>query len=348
MRKLTTFHFTLLATSVLFIQFAIAGQIIQLTDNSYYDGSPQIHNGQVVWCAVNSGDEEEEIFFWNGSNVQQLTDNSYGDFGQQIHNGQVVWHGFDGNDYEIFYWDGSSVQQLTDNSYNDWYPQIHNGQVVWNGFDGNDDEIFFWDGSRVHQLTDNSYDDFGQQIHNGQVVWCGDYNEVFYWDGSSVQQLTDNNYRDGLPQIHNGRVVWPGFDGNDDEIFFWEENILEVVIDIKPGSYPNSINLKSKGKIPVAILSTDDFDAYDVDPDTCVFAGAYPVRWNTEDVDHDGNFDMLFHFFTQELDLNQNSIEASLECETDDGMPVIGTDTVNIVPKGKGLGNYAKESKKGK
>jgi hypothetical protein len=108
---------------------------------------------------------------------------------------------------------------------------------------------------------------------------------------------------------------------------------IEVDIDIKPGSYPNSINLKSSGKVPVAILTTDDFDAYDVDPVSCVFAGAYPLRWNMEDVDYDGDYDILFHFMTQELDLTKESTEATMECETIDEVPIIGTDSVNIVPK---------------
>lgn len=73
---------------------------------------------------------------------------------------------------------------------------------------------------------------------------------------------------------------------------------IEVSVDIRPSSYPNRINLKSKGKILVAILSTDDFDAHDVDPVTCEFAGVYPLRWNTEDVNYDGGYDMLFHFMT--------------------------------------------------
>ena len=36
--------------------------------------------------------------------------------------------------------------------------------------------------------------------------------------------------------------------------------VRTVGIDIKPGSFPNSINLKGKGVIPVAILSTTTFD----------------------------------------------------------------------------------------
>jgi len=111
--------------------------------------------------------------------------------------------------------------------------------------------------------------------------------------------------------------------------------VIEVDIDIKPGSDPNSINLKSKGVVPVAVLTTDDFDASNVDPSTVKFAGAAPVRWTMEDVDGDGDMDMLFHFKTQELDLDENSTEATLSGETIDGTPIEGTDTVNIVPKGK-------------
>lgn len=51
------------------------------------------------------------------------------------------------------------------------------------------------------------------------------------------------------------------------ELNYSKENIQEaeiyriVNIDIKPGSYPNSINLKSKGLIPVAVLTDQFFNA---------------------------------------------------------------------------------------
>ena len=110
---------------------------------------------------------------------------------------------------------------------------------------------------------------------------------------------------------------------------------IEVVIDIKPGSDPNSINLKSKGVVPVAVLSNEEFDASDVDPTTVVFAGASPLRWTQEDVDGDGLMDMLFFFKTQVLDLVESSTDATLTGKTIDGVQIEGTDTVNIVPKGK-------------
>jgi hypothetical protein len=112
----------------------------------------------------------------------------------------------------------------------------------------------------------------------------------------------------------------------------WRWLAFSATIDIKPGSYPNSINLNSKGVVPVAVLTTNGFGANTVDPVTVVFAGAYPLRWATEDVDYDGDLDLIFHFATQELDLNDESSDATLTGQTFGGMPIEGTDTVNVAP----------------
>jgi len=77
-----------------------------------------------------------------------------------------------------------------------------------------------------------------------------------------------------------------------------------ITIDIKPGSNDNSINLKSRGVVPVAVFTTDDFDASTINPDTVKFAGAGPIRWKICYVDEDGDKDMLFHFKTEELNLD--------------------------------------------
>jgi hypothetical protein len=105
-----------------------------------------------------------------------------------------------------------------------------------------------------------------------------------------------------------------------------------VTIDLKPNSFPNSINLGSKGRVPVAVLTTADFDATTVDPVSVVFAGADPLRWTWEDIDSDGDVDVLFFFKTRELVLLPTSIEATLTGETYDGVVLAGTDSVNIVP----------------
>jgi hypothetical protein len=109
-------------------------------------------------------------------------------------------------------------------------------------------------------------------------------------------------------------------------------------IDIKPCSFPNSINLKSKGVVPVAILSSETFDAGDVNPETVIFAGAEPVKWAMEDVGYDcgandGLVDLLLFFKTQDLDLDADSSEALLTGYMNNGDFIWGKDAVKIVPK---------------
>ena len=113
---------------------------------------------------------------------------------------------------------------------------------------------------------------------------------------------------------------------------WYVHHVINVEIDIKPGSDPNSINLGSRGVVPVAVLTTGTFDASTADPATVVFAGATPVRWAMEDVDDDGDLDLVLHFKTEELDLDVNSKEAVLTGVTFGGVPIQGTDTVNVVP----------------
>jgi len=104
------------------------------------------------------------------------------------------------------------------------------------------------------------------------------------------------------------------------------------IVDIKPGNYPNTINLDSKGVVPVAVLTAEDLDATTVNPDTVKFAGAVPISSTLKDVDGDGDMDILFHFNTQDLKkLDEESTEATLTGKTYGRQKIEGTDTVKIV-----------------
>ena len=58
------------------------------------------------------------------------------------------------------------------------------------------------------------------------------------------------------------------YDSSDDadNVFTTSIPILQVPIDIKPGSCPNPINVKSKGVLPVAVVGNSSFDVTQVDP----------------------------------------------------------------------------------
>ena len=110
---------------------------------------------------------------------------------------------------------------------------------------------------------------------------------------------------------------------------------ITVAIDIKPGSFPNSINPQSKGVIPVAILTTGTFDATTVDPTTVLFGPtgteAAPVHSALADVDEDGDTDMILHFNTQGTGIVCGDTSASLTGETSGGEAIEGSDSINTV-----------------
>ena len=143
------------------------------------------------------------------------------------------------------------------------------------------------------------------------------------WDRSPPYGDLDLN-GDTLP---DRAMVWGYFVG-----FEVAGRPTPVDIDIRPGSYPNSINLKSRGVIPVALLSTEDFDASTVDAVTVVFAGASQIHHAVEDLDRDGDDDLILHFKTQETNLASGDTEACLTGQTRDGMPIQGCDSVRTVP----------------
>lgn len=116
---------------------------------------------------------------------------------------------------------------------------------------------------------------------------------------------------------------------------------IKVRIDIKPDTFPNSINPSNKGEIAVAILTTgpsDNFTAFDattVDPTTVRFGPtgteAAPVHDARKDVDGDGDLDLILHFNTQDTGIKCGNSSASLTGAIFDGRAIKGTDSIMTI-----------------
>lgn len=129
---------------------------------------------------------------------------------------------------------------------------------------------------------------------------------------------------------------------------------FEVAIDIKPGGYPNSLNIDGKGVIPVAVLGTDSFDVVQIDVLTLDFAGLEAkanqkgeVQCAIEDVSGDftyaegapdGYQDLVCHFLDDLERWNPDNgtaiLTGSLLSEYG-GTVFAGSDEYRLVPVGQ-------------
>jgi len=127
--------------------------------------------------------------------------------------------------------------------------------------------------------------------------------------------------------------------------------VVDVDIDIRPGSDTNPINAMSKGVIPVAILGAEDFDVMTVDPASLRLSNpvygltppsASPLRWSWDDVNRDGFLDLVSHFDTQEVagvvTVTNSPDRFRMELrmtgnlmEEYGGLSIIGYDTITVI-----------------
>jgi hypothetical protein len=169
---------------------------------------------------------------------------------------------------------------------------------------------------------------------SGQRTICINYSGLTYSNESQLRLLHYENeswVNITTSQDLDNKIIC-GISSSFSPFAVMEEKI-KVWVDIKPGSDINSINLDSQGLTPVSILSTVDFDATIINPETVKFAEVSPSKSKLEDVNKDGRMDLLLFFVTDELQLSTGATEATLSGSTLNGTIIWGSDMVRIVPQ---------------
>ncbi len=117
----------------------------------------------------------------------------------------------------------------------------------------------------------------------------------------------------------------------------------QISIDIKPGSTDLApFNPRSKGKIPVALLSSKAFNALTTVPSSLTFGvtgtevSLSHCGTNGEDVNGDGLLDLVCHFESQLTGVQKGDLEAILRGRSTTGTAFEGRGFLKIVPEKRG------------
>jgi competence ComEA-like helix-hairpin-helix protein len=209
--------------------------------------------------------------------------------------------------------------------------------------------------------TDFGNEDYGEALAlqpDGKMVVAGfsggDFALARYRSDGSLdtsfaidgQVTTDFSGRDdagiGVALQPDGRIIVTGrsFNGNDYDFALarYDTDLsIELSINIEPGNPSNRINLRSKGRVLVAILSSPEFDApSQIDRSSLTFGRsgdepslAFCLKRGV-DVNHDGLPDLLCQFYIQKAGFQIGDVVGFLRGQTQDGIPIEGYDAVEI------------------
>lgn len=121
---------------------------------------------------------------------------------------------------------------------------------------------------------------------------------------------------------------------------------ITVAIDVRPTTEVNAIVLHSGGVVPVALLAEPGFDPSSIDPASLAFgppSGPFTVpihdlslactlEDHLQDVDADGDLDLVTHYRVRDLGFTAGDTEGCLSGALLSGPSFVGCDHVEVKP----------------
>ncbi|MGD8567117.1 MAG: PPC domain-containing protein [Gammaproteobacteria bacterium] len=116
--------------------------------------------------------------------------------------------------------------------------------------------------------------------------------------------------------------------------------VVNMNISIKPGHNEVApLNPKARGRVPVALLSSREFDPAEVDVESLTFghdgdeASLEKCNKSRSDINHDGVADMVCHFDNQAASFRKGDLEGILKGKLKDGTMFEGRGLLKVVPE---------------
>jgi hypothetical protein len=137
----------------------------------------------------------------------------------------------------------------------------------------------FWGHTNFNSSCSDANNGLQQLARGANLGWTGwgdntPYSFKFEYSATALKVYVNDNLEiDITGDFPNGRIAFYNFSQAQVQYNSYVVVVVNVGIDIKPGSYPNCFNNNGNGVIPVAILGSETFDASQIDPATVEMAG---------------------------------------------------------------------------
>lgn len=162
-----------------------------------------------------------------------------------------------------------------------------------------------------------------------------------FGDGGLVtSDLGGNDQLGDIELQTDNKIVAAGFASGDLGLvrYLGDPTSIVVSIDVRPESATNPIQPDSRGLVPVAILTAGELDATTVDWSTVCFGDPEAPderdcteshdTGHVEDVNGDGEADLVLHFEVAETGIDPGDTTACLTGETGEGVEIEGCDAI--------------------
>lgn len=317
---------------------------ISVANGLVYTGTHNFNNSAATLVAV---DEATGAIVWNyeyylshggvtgmvNSNGAALVDGDQ-DGDLDAYFGVYNWGGVGDQAVSLDSATGAENWTQSINSNSTSTPAVHNGKIFIGSDDGNLYALSASDGTVIWTFATGGPIYGAPAVSGDGKVCVGSLDHTVYCVDEESGALVWS-YFTGSSRLRSSPAIQEGmlFIGNENgKVYAFGP--MPVDIDIKPGSYPNAVNPGAHGVIPVAILSTPDFDATQVDPGTVAFGpnGAGIVHsGHIEDVDGDGDMDLVLHFRTQDTGVACGDDYMELTGSTTGGIRFAAKDSIKTV-----------------
>ena len=152
----------------------------KISNNTAFDGDPQVNGDYVVWHGNLDGDFEIYLYQIRSDTTTQVSINMADDLYPQVYGDYIVWLGDEDGDNDIYLYQISNgmTAQVSNNTAKDYNPQIYGDYVVWVGEVDGDEEVYLYQissGTTMQVSNNTAYDSSPKSTG---TTWCGMHGQM--------------------------------------------------------------------------------------------------------------------------------------------------------------------------